>query len=172
MGAAVVNAFTGDSSMWGLDLVWKWSPNGNAVDRNLKLVAEYMHRSEDGALSFNTTGTGSAGAYRSSQSGWYVQAAYQFMPRWRVGLRQDRLDSGRPVFGLDLVRPGGLTVADFPLLAPNRPQRLTAMVDFSPSEFSRFRVQVARDEARSGSPDNQWNLQYLMSLGAHGAHKF
>ncbi len=171
-GAAVNNAFTGDSTMWGLDLVWKWSPNGNVVDRNLKLVAEYMHRTEDGTLSFNTTGMGSSGAYRSSQSGWYVQAAYQFMPRWRVGLRQDRLDSGRPVFGLNLVRPGGPTVADFPGLAPNRPQRVTAMIDFSPSEFSRFRVQVARDEARSGAPDNQWNLQYLMSLGTHGAHKF
>jgi hypothetical protein len=101
-----------------------------------------------------------------------VQAAYQFMPRWRVGVRQDRLDSGRPLFGLNLVRPGGPTVADFPGLAPNRPQRLTAMIDFSPSEFSRFRVQVARDEARSGASDNQWILQYLMSLGTHGAHKF
>jgi hypothetical protein len=46
------------------------------------------------------------------------------------------------------------------------------MIDFSPSEFSRFRLQFARDEARFNEADNQVFLQYIMSLGAHGAHKF
>jgi hypothetical protein len=46
------------------------------------------------------------------------------------------------------------------------------MVDFSASEFSRLRLQYARDEARQGFTDNQWILQYQMSLGAHGAHSF
>ena len=46
------------------------------------------------------------------------------------------------------------------------------MIDFSPSEFSRFRLQFARDEARFNETDNQVLLQYIMSLGAHGAHKF
>ena len=30
----------------------------------------------------------------------------------------------------------------------------------------------SRDEARLGTPDNQFFLQYQMSLGAHGAHGF
>ncbi len=46
------------------------------------------------------------------------------------------------------------------------------MVDFSPTEFSRFRLQLARDESRIGATDNQVFLQYIHSLGAHGAHKF
>lgn len=46
------------------------------------------------------------------------------------------------------------------------------MVDWSPSEFSRLRLQLARDKSRSGEADNQLWLQYIMSLGAHGAHKF
>jgi hypothetical protein len=46
------------------------------------------------------------------------------------------------------------------------------MVDWSPSEFSRIRLQYARDEARLGETDNQLWIQYIMSLGAHGAHKF
>ena len=50
--------------------------------------------------------------------------------------------------------------------------RHTVMVDWSPSEFSRFRLQFARDYSRMGEPDNQVSLQYIMSLGAHGAHKF
>ena len=46
------------------------------------------------------------------------------------------------------------------------------MVDFSPSEFSRFRLQLAQDRARQGAQDNQILLQYQMSLGAHGAHSY
>ena len=46
------------------------------------------------------------------------------------------------------------------------------MLDYSPSEFSRLRLQLARDRAREGASDNQLFLQYQMSLGAHGAHAF
>jgi hypothetical protein len=46
------------------------------------------------------------------------------------------------------------------------------MADYSPSEFSRFRVQFARDKSRPGATDYQIFLQYIMSLGAHGAHAF
>ncbi len=169
LGNAVTNAFTGDSKMWGVDFVWKWAPNGNTVDRNFKFQAEYLRRKEDGDLVFDTTGltpaAGTSGAYRSSQSGWYVQGAYQFMARWRVGLRYEELDSGNTDLGM-------LNVADFPRLAQNYPKRTTAMIDFSPSEFSRFRLQFARDEARFNEADNQVFLQYIMSLGTHGAHKF
>jgi hypothetical protein len=65
-----------------------------------------------------------------------------------------------------------LTPADFPILAAYSPSRNTAMVDYSPSEFSRFRVQYARDASRPNEIDNQFSLQYIMSLGAHGAHTF
>jgi hypothetical protein len=46
------------------------------------------------------------------------------------------------------------------------------MLDWSPSEFSRLRLQFARDEARPGQADNQVYLQYIMSLGAHAGHTF
>jgi len=46
------------------------------------------------------------------------------------------------------------------------------MVDYSPSEFSRVRLQLARDRSREGAGDNQLFLQYQMSLGAHGAHGY
>jgi hypothetical protein len=170
LGNPVTNAFTGDSRMWGVDLVWKWAPNGNAVDRNFKFQAEYLRRKEDGDLAFDTGGANLADGYRSSQSGWYVQGAYQFMPRWRAGMRYEELHSGNTMIGL--VDSGALSAADFPRLAPNDPRRSTAMIDFSPSEFSRFRLQFARDEARFDEADNQIFLQYIMSLGAHGAHKF
>ncbi|HSN31516.1 MAG TPA: hypothetical protein VLU41_02440, partial [Ideonella sp.] len=106
---------------------------------------------------------GGGAAYRAVQSGWYVQGVYQFLPAWRVGLRTERLDPGTPDYG---------TNAGLYALADHRPDKLSAMVDFSPSEFSRVRLQLARDRSRPGPADNQLFLQYQMSLGAHGAHSY
>ena len=170
-GATVTNAFTGDTDMWGLDFIWKWAPDGNAVAHSLKLQAEYFHRNENGSLTFDFNGPQDAtGNYNSDQDGWYTQAVYQFMPRWRVGARYDHLDSGSTDIGL--VDSGALPAADFPILANHDPRRTTAMIDFSPSEFSRLRLQYAWDQARFTDTDDQLLLQYIMSLGAHGAHKF
>jgi hypothetical protein len=46
------------------------------------------------------------------------------------------------------------------------------MVVLMPIVFTRIWLQVARDNSRMGEPDTQFFVQYIMSLGAHGAHKF
>lgn len=166
-GLATSNSYSGKSQTFIGDFVWKWAPNGNTTVHNFKLQGEYMRRNETGDLScISGSCTGAAGAYQSTQSGWYVQGVYQFMPHWRVGLRHDRLDSGSISYG------AGLNPADFPILAAYNPSRNTVMFDYSPSEFSRMRVQYARDESRPMAADNQFAVQYIMSLGAHGAHTF
>jgi len=165
-GGPVANAFTGDSKLWGVDFVWKWAPNGDPTVRNFKFQAEYMHREEDGDLTFDLGPAATSDTYMSKQKGWYVQGVYQFIRRWRAGLRYEQLDSGTLDIG------GTLSAADLPILAENRPKRTSAMVDFSPSEFSRLRVQLSQDEARFDEKDKQIFVQYVMSLGAHGAHKF
>jgi len=171
LGQPVVDAFTGKSRTWVADAVFKWSPDGNSAHRYLKVQGEYMHREETGDLVFDTGNAALADAYRSTQSGWYLQGVYQFLPRWRAGLRYDALDSGTP--DIALVSSGALTVADFPALLPGDPSRTTVMVDWNPSEFSRWRLQYAWDEARDdGESDRQLNLQYLFGIGAHGAHKY
>ena len=169
-GATVDNAFTGKSRTWMLDATLKWAPHGDPTQHQLKLQGEYLHRSEDGQLAFNTFGSNLAGAYRSAQSGWYLQGVYEFMPRWRAGLRYDALDSGTPDIGL--VTAGLLPRAAFPLLASASPDRTTVMLDWSLSEFSRFRAQFAWDQARAQQRDQQLLLQYIFAIGAHGAHKF
>ncbi|MDO9448935.1 MAG: hypothetical protein Q7J21_00505, partial [Rugosibacter sp.] len=93
-----------------------------------------------------------------------------FMPRWRAGYRYDQLNS--PATSIGLIDNGALMVADFPILQAFKPKRQTAMVDWSPSEFSRIRLQLARDQTRPEVTDNQVWVHYIMSLGAHGAHKF
>jgi len=50
-------------------------------------------------------------------------------------------------------------------------QRNSLMFDWSPSEFSRLRLQYARDSVLP-TTTTQWVLQYLFSIGAHGAHEF
>jgi hypothetical protein len=70
------------------------------------------------------------------------------------------------------VRDGILTADDFSLLLPATPTRTSLMLDWSPSEFSRLRAQYAWDDASEGPTDQQFFLQYIYALGAHGAHKF
>jgi hypothetical protein len=164
------NSFSGASKLWALSGVLKWAPEGNSTVNNFKLQGEYFRRSESGELTFDPAGAALTDGYASRQSGWYAQGVYQFMPQWRVGYRYDQLDSGTTRIGL--VDSGALTAADFPVLAGYKPKRHTAMVDWSPSEFSRVRLQLARDYSRQSQPDNQVFLQYIVSLGAHGAHTF
>ncbi|MEO6747593.1 MAG: hypothetical protein ABIS28_18000, partial [Caldimonas sp.] len=154
-GAPVINAFSGNSRTWVADAIYKWSPGGNATRTNLKLQGEYFRRTERGTLIQDIVAAsgGNSGDYRSTQSGWYLQAVYQFMPQWRAGVRYDRLDSGRANIGL--VSSGTLTAADFPILQGARPSRATAMVDYSLSEFSRLRLQFAADRSNPAATDRQ-----------------
>ena len=169
LGDEVTQSFTGRSRMWIADFILKWAPQGNPTVTNFKLQGEYFRRRESGTLTYDETLTD---AYSSRQSGWYGQAVYQFMPRWRVGYRYDRLSHG--TVSNAIVDSGvGLTPGDFRLLmTEHNPTRHTAMVDFSPSEFSRLRLQYAFDRSRAGLEDRQLVLQYIHSLGAHGAHRF
>jgi hypothetical protein len=162
-GGAVEAAFSGRTRVWVADAVWKWAPNGNATRTSFKLQGEYLRSTREGTLTYDPAGTASGAAYRALQSGWYVQGVYQFLPGWRVGLRTERLDAGQPDFGSN---------ASLYALAGYHPRKDSLMVDFSASEFSRIRLQLARDRAQSGAADNQLFLQYQMSLGAHGAHAY
>jgi hypothetical protein len=159
----VTNTFTGTSRLWAADFVWKWAPNGNPTRQNLKVQSEVFARRERGSLTYDASGVSAIDIYSSRQSGAYVQAVYQFLPRWRTGLRYDRLDSGSVDFASN---------AAFLDASKTRPTRIAWMADFNPSEFSRIRLQLARDNARAGQSDNQVFVQYQMSLGAHGAHNF
>jgi hypothetical protein len=46
------------------------------------------------------------------------------------------------------------------------------MLDWSGTEFSRIRLQLAEDKSRADVTDRQVLVQYILSLGAHGAHRF
>ena len=157
-GAPLFESFTGDADTWVVDGVLKWAPSPR---RQLKVQGEYLHRHENGDI-FDGGGVLIADDYRTTQSGWYLQSVYQFAPRWRAGLRYDSLDSGTPRYTL---APDDLIDAS--------PDRVSVMLDWNPSEFSRLRAQFDWDDARDdGETDRILRLQYIYGIGAHGAHKY
>ena len=159
--------FSGDSALSIVDLVYKWSPDGNPALRNFVFNAEYFHRDEDGTVDFDDGANPTVSSdYDGTQQGFYLQGVYQFMQRWRIGARYDRL-KGDNMLGNN---PGG----EFDTLADAAPaKRVGAMLDYSNSEFSRVRLQYNRDESRpGGETDDQFLVQYVMSIGSHAAHQF
>ena len=88
------------------------------------------------------------------QQGWYLQGVYQFLPEWRAGVRYERVD------------PRGVEGATY------EARKASAMLDYNVSEFSRIRLQVARSQVQPDFTDNQLFVQYILSLGAHGAHRY
>jgi hypothetical protein len=169
-GNPTTNAFSGSANLWLADAVLKWAPHGDSTYNNFKLQGEYFRFTQDGSLSYSSAVSPQVtGPFSGTQSGWYAQGAWQFYPRWRVGYRYDRLSG---TLNNGLVSGTGLTAADFPVLAEYGPTRNTVMLDWSATEFSRLRLQFASDKSRLGLTDNQVFVQYIYSLGAHGAHKF
>ncbi len=168
-------SFSGDSTLAIADFVWRWAPQGNPRQRNLKLQSEFFYRDESGDLAVSEGAAAGLLDYDGTQKGWYAQAVYQFVPHWRLGLRYDWLSADNDLSVLDL---GGFADADALVAASgldsdgHDPQRWSGMLDWSPSEFSRLRLQYNRDDSRPDASDNQWTLQYLMSIGSHGAHEF
>lgn len=165
-----LDGFTGDSRTWVADAVLKWAPSPR---RQLKVQGEFLRREERGMFTFDPLSLALPIAYDNTQSGWYLQSVYQFAPRWRAGLRYDRLDSGTPDY-----RPLEVSAVDFGPFLSQHPERVSLMLDWNPSEFTRLRAQYDLDDARddghllSDKGDRIFRLQYLFGIGAHGAHKY
>lgn len=172
-GESTNDSFSGDSDLLIADFVWKWAPHGNPTYSNLIFQTELFYRDEDGRDEFTEEGDTAVLDYDGTQKGLYAQLVYQFRPQWRIGTRYDWLSADN---NLRVIDSGGLdpeeVLEETALNAGSHdPYRWSVMADWSPSEFSRVRLQYNYD--RSGTAvDNQWMLQYIMSLGSHGAHEF
>jgi len=151
--------FTGQSELFMAEFVWKWSPNGNFRQRNFVIQAEYMWRNEDGTYRLPDN---QHLPYDTDQQGWYLQAVFQPVPRWRIGVRYGQLSSDDP--GDEFLDTALMPLAE-------DPRRYSLMADWSNSEFSRLRLQYTLDQAGI-EDDQQLGLQYIFSIGAHGAHSF
>lgn len=168
--------FNGGNTTWIADFVYRWAPFGNPKSQNFKLQGEMFWNKQSGSM---TSGTGclndadeSVGCtgsnFAQNQQGFYTQGIYQFIPKWRVGYRYDRVFNGTNSYGLPSSALTGSQIQ-----SGWDPYRNTIMMDWANSEYSLIRLQLARDNAFGpGLNNNAIYLQYIMSLGAHGSHKY
>jgi len=140
-------SYTGEN-LYIADLVWKWSPNGNTREQQITLSGEYLYA--DDLNEFATED--------DFHEGWYVSGVYQFTPQWSAGVRYGEVDLRQP-HG-DHFHSQSLEEAD-------------AMLSWSHSHFSTVRLQYTYQNGHGFSKaDDTVMLQYVMSLGAHGAHGY
>lgn len=166
--------FNGGNTVWIADFVYRWAPFGNPTSQNLKLQGEMFWNKQSGNMT-STTGCGVDNAetcvgsnFAQNQQGFYTQGIYQFIPKWRVGYRYDRVFNGTNSYGLP-----SATLAGSQVQSGWDPYRNTLMLDWANSEYSLIRLQLAQDTSFGpGLTNNQIFLQYIMSLGAHGSHKY
>ena len=161
MGMAQPLAVTQDLS--AIDFVWKTDFSSG---RKLILQGEYFLRDEDGQVTFTEDGDIALFNYNGEQTGWYAQGVFQFAPQWRTGIRYDRLDANNKLAMIsnataesdeEVFEESGFESSD------HDPDRWTVMLDWTPSEFSRVRMQYAHDNSREES-DDQIMIQYIMSF--------
>ncbi len=156
----------GDAKIYGLDLTAKYFIDSY---RYVSWQSEFMYRHmnlnvgtdpapDDPNQSLNIFGK------ELKQSGFYSQLVYRFAQRWRTGVRYDLLNQN-DVYndGVKQDLPGGL-------------DRISAMLEFKPTEFSLLRLQLNQDNSlfngTNREPVTGVFLQFEMAIGAHGAHAY
>jgi hypothetical protein len=151
------NTFKGDSNLFVTDFRYSYAPTSNVREQELTLQGEFFSRNEDG--------TYDDVVFNGTSYGWYVQGVYKMNSRWRAGLRYSQMETPGVPTGLLGTNMDGQGFD---------PTSVAVMTDWTNSEFSRIRWQFNQDRlaSGSGSVDNQFTLQYIISIGAHGAHKF
>jgi len=149
------DGFSGDANVYVADATWKWAPHGNFKDGGITLRGEYLLDDRNGIYLDPADPLNSA-LWSGQRRGGYLEGVYRLNRRWDFGYRHDRLWSD----------------ANLPLATGFDPYRNSVELTWRNSEFSLFRLQVARDRPNAADKDNVLTLQYQTSLGAHGAHKF
>lgn len=157
------NGLAGDADLWGIDLVYKYDGTGADGQGDFKFQTEYLRSIKDLRIrsSVHEEAIGSRRTFTTD--GLYAQAVYGFAPKWKAGLRYDRL-------GMTNETSGGKE-ADF-----GSSDRWSLNLSWNLSEFSQLRAQYARNDILVAENERErfdaFYLQFLMSLGSHGAHAF
>ena len=140
----------------------KWRPPGRGNYRSLVVMGEYIgswsrcapEHLNSGKPQYRQVCLGRTVDRPAVLHGVVGKVVLRFAQRWRTGVRFDWAQQREP--------------------SPTRPEnRISAMVDFSPSEFSRFRLQYdgANLLSSTESAHAVW-LQFQFSIGTHGAHAY
>lgn len=164
----------GNTLIYGADLVAKWRPLDNF--RGWPFViwqTEVMTRKYDASSAFienDPTITGDDVVLPREtlhDSGLYSQLLWGFSHGWAAGLRYDYADGTGPTYD-----PTGAPIADDPFRDTRH--RVSPLLMWQPSEFSRVRLQYDYDHADwlEGDEAHSVWLGFEFLIGSHPAHKY
>lgn len=159
------DAFLSEDSgnLYGLQAVYKRFATGAYGKGYFDISGEvFAFESEQNAV-FHTDPLQLGIPVELRQKAAYVQANWGVAPRWRLAVRQSIAG-----FDSEVVEDGNSE-----RIGVSR--QFSGAITWLPTEFSKVRLQfnhndIAGEDGRRHA--NQVMLQYNMSLGAHGAHKF
>lgn len=160
---AIEEALEGETWFIGTDWVWRYDSAGPLGRGDLTVQGEYLYRKKDLAAVRGPGAMAAGTPVVSAQDGLYAQAVYGIRSRWTLAGRVD-------VIGLTNRVETGRIVTTY-----ERSPRYTAALTVNPTEFSRVRVQYEHGRAWNDGqavPFQQVFVQFQMSLGVHGAHRF
>ncbi len=158
------SGFSEDTRIYGTDLVFKWRPPRNFRGWPFFLIeSELMWRDYEAAAVVDSAGINTLPKTTLYDWGLYVQGLYGFRYGWAGGLRYEYASgSGQSVGGRQ----------SDPFRADR--QRLSPLLVWHPTEFSRIRLQYNFDVAEQLNPNEAhtgW-VGFEIFYGAHAAHKY
>jgi hypothetical protein len=165
------HAFAGMSSLYGVDLTVKHYFDSYSY---LTWQSEWMMRTMDGTqYALTDANTTASASMEKEQAGYYTQLVYAYNANWRAGVRYDNVyqnDITKDDIKQDYV-PGTTVGTD------ENFDRYSAMVEYHPSEFSRFRLQYNHNTALFSEAGERQDIDTVMlqaniAIGAHAAHDF
>lgn len=155
------HAFAGKTKLYGFDLTAKYMIDSY---RYISFQGEYLYRDQKGTKYEYEDSTLETDELKKKQGGFYTQLVFKFDRRWRAGFQYNLINKND-------VKKNGVK-ADLPSNLP----AYYAMLEYSPTEFSRIRFQVGQNRAffHDGKREtvNEFILQFNFAIGAHGAHPF
>ncbi|HVN48440.1 MAG TPA: hypothetical protein VMU30_06410 [Bacteroidota bacterium] len=159
-------AVDANTDILGGDLTMKYTLD---AIRFVSLQGEYMYRVMNGSEYVRDSANAvSSLSLDKHHSGMYAQLVAKLDQQWQAGVRYD------------LLMQNDVTLGGANQNLPTDLARYSAMIEFFPTEFSRLRLEIDRDESRYVQTSNGWNqqtysqvsLQANFVIGAHGAHAF
>jgi len=143
-GAAstIQNQHLENSRIAGADLTLKWSPLDDPY-RNLVWQTEFLAGRQKHL---------DPAEEARDFDGWYSFLNYRFNRNWRAGVRYDE--------------------TDLPMHPGERQRRASALLEFLSSEWSALRFQYSRYNPNFSRPFDEFQIQWNLTIGPHGAHKY
>ncbi len=130
------------STISGADLTLKWKPQ-NEQYKSLVWQTEYMTGEQTYVDPERP---------RKAFQGWYTFLNYRFSRHWGIGARYDE--------------------ADVPAIENGHQKRYTALVEYIANEWNSLRLQYNHCDPNYNKSFDEVMLQWNISIGPHGAHKY